>query len=90
MSPPESRPTEHLHAVQAANVADRAVAVGLIDGAAQASELVGLAEHRAPVVFLLAGIDPYLPDSSEGRFRAKPYSTESLSRGEVGASDCNA
>jgi hypothetical protein len=33
-----------------------AVAVRLIGGAAQAAELVGLAENPAPVTFLLIGI----------------------------------
>jgi hypothetical protein len=49
---------DRLQAVQAADVADGAVAVacGLLDGVAQASELGRLAEHPAPVTLLLVGL----------------------------------
>jgi hypothetical protein len=46
---------DRLHAVKSADVADGvfAIAVRLFDGAMQPAELVGLAEHPAPVTFLL-------------------------------------
>ena len=49
---------EPVHAVQTADVADGAlpVACGLLDGVAQVPELVGLAEHAAPVALLLKGL----------------------------------
>jgi hypothetical protein len=49
---------ESVHGIQAANIADGALAIigSLFDGVAQAPELVGFAEHPAPVTFLLIGI----------------------------------
>jgi hypothetical protein len=47
--------SECLHAVKAADVAHGLVAIagGLLDGAAQPAELVGLPEQPAPFAFLL-------------------------------------
>ena len=49
---------EGLHSVKAADVTDGlvAIAVRLFDGTVQLAELVGLAEHPAPVTFLLEGL----------------------------------
>jgi hypothetical protein len=43
--------------IQAADIADGALAItgSLLDGTAQAPELVGFAEHPGPVTFLLKG-----------------------------------
>lgn len=46
---------EPVHGVQAADIADGALTGSLLDGVAQAPELVGFAEHPAPVTFLLIG-----------------------------------
>ena len=48
---------ESVHGVQAADIADGALAItsSLLDGVAQALELVGFAEHAAPITFLLIG-----------------------------------
>ena len=49
---------ESVHGVQAADIADGALAItgSLLDGVAQAPELVGFAELPAPVTFLLIGL----------------------------------